>query len=601
MKTPSLLLVLLLIFNACEAQEYQITFKLDAHQIDLKEKIGIRGNIKPLSWDKDYPLTYNDTEGVFEATLNFKTSERNMRYKFTNSGELELEGADNRIVWFKANETVVAKHVFNEYNFYKKEKTNSLTYSPEQIKEDIEVLGNALQTIHPNLFKYRDSITLQQDLNDLEKALNTEPNIVNVFKEVSKFAAKIKCSHTFTNPWNQGPDVKKAIFFQPDKLPLTFNRIDKRMFIDKNVSENASLKKGMEIISIDSVPTEEIMTRLAAYITSDGNNYEKRLQRLTMSGASKFELFDIFYPLEFGSKASFQLELKDPTYGDTVRTTVEAVSKTHRNKLLREKFVDFGNTFEEGWQFEILNTKTALLRIDAFTIFSNDFDWKGFLNNAFKQTARQNIKNLIIDIRANEGGDTEVAEYILEHIISKPITIDIPAQTTRYWKIPEGLKKYISTWDKRPYDWGNKLEYIGNGRYEMQSMFVPNSKTYKPKKNNFKGKAYLLTSAENSSATHIMSTYAKKYKLATLVGQETGGNQKGLNGGYMFFLRLPNSRIELDIPVFGINILEDTPETHDGGIRPDILVQKSVDDLMNGVDTELQKTLQIIKDEQKLR
>jgi len=594
MKIQHLFLIVSLIFNSCQAQEYQITFKLDATQIEVKEAIGLRGNVKPLSWNKDYPLTYNDTEGVFEATLKFKTSKRNLRYKFTHDEEIELEGADHRIVWFKANETVVAKHIFNEYNFYEKETINSLTYTPEQIKEDIEVLGNALQTIHPNLFKYRDSIVLKQDLKDLEKSLNTDSNLVNVYQEISKFATKIKCSHTFTNPWNQGPDVKKAIFFQPDKLPLTFNRIGKRMFVDKNVSKNASIKKGMEIIAIDGISSQELMTRLANHITSDGNNYEKRLQRLTLSGAAKFEMFDIFYPLEFGSKTSFQLGLKNPKNGDTIQTTVKAISKTHRNKLLREKFADFGNTFEEGWQFEILDDQTALLRIDAFTIFSNDFDWKGFLDNTFEQTAKQHVKNLIIDIRANEGGDTEVAEYILEHIISKPITIDIPAQTTRYRKIPEHLKKYISTWDKRPYDWGNKLEYVGNGRYEMQSMFVPTRKTYKPKKNNFKGKVYLLTSAENSSATHIMSTYAKKYELATLVGQETGGNQKGLNGGYMFFLRLPNSRIELDIPVFGINILKDTPETYDGGIRPDIPVEKNVDDLISGADTEMKVVLENI-------
>lgn len=236
--------------------------------------------------------------------------------------------------------------------------------------------------------------------------------------------------------------------------------------------------------------------------------------------------------------------------------------------------------------------------MDSFAIFNTEFDWKDFLDNAFKTIESKGIKNLIVDIRFNEGGDTVVAEYILEHIINEPMTIEIPAQTTRYRKIPEELKKYISTWDKKPYDWGNKLEYTGNGKYEMQSIFVPTSKTYKPKKNNFNGKVFVLTSAENSSATHIMSTYVKKYELATLVGQETGGNQKGLNGGYMFFMRLPNSRVELDIPVFGINILKDTPTTYDGGILPDIIVEKNIEDLITGRDTELQRTLDIIKNGQ---
>ncbi len=586
--------VLTLFIVSCNAQEYQITFKLDANELEAERKLGLRGNVKPLSWKKDYPLSDEDGDGIYETTVKFKTSERNLRFKFTNNEKLELEGADNRIVWFKPNETIITAHIFDEYNYYSSETINTISYSPNQIKEDIEVLRNALQVIHPNLYKYRDSVSLQKDLSELQNTLAEKSNMIDVYREVSKFAAKIKCSHTFTNPWNQGPDIKKGIFFQPDKLPLTFNRISKQIFVDKNASQYQNIKKGMEIITIDSIPSEEIMTRLAAYITSDGNNYEKRLQRLTMSGASKFELFDIFYPLEFGSKTAFQIQLKDHASGDTIHARLEAISKTHRNKVLRERFPDFGNTFEEGWQFKILNKQTALLRIDAFTIFSNDFDWTGFLDKAFETINTEKTENLIIDIRANEGGDTEVAEYILERIITEPITIDIPAQTTRYRKIPEDLKKYISTWDKRPYDWGNKLEYKGNGRYEMQSMFVPTSATYKPRKNNFQGKVYLLTSAENSSATHIMSTYAKKYKLATLVGQETGGNQKGLNGGYMFFLRLPNSRIELDIPVFGINILKDTPDTYDGGIQPDVAIQKNVNDLINGEDTEMKAVLELI-------
>ncbi len=596
MKLSHLLILALLLTTSCNSQQYEITFQLDATQLPSKQTIGLRGNVKPLSWKKDLELSDMDKDGIYEATVKFKTTKRNLRFKFTQNGEPELQGADNRIVWFKPDETSITNHVFDEYNYYDLDRIAKLTYTNEQIKEDVEILAKTLNFIHPNLYKYRDSIDLQKDLVALEDALQKHPNIANVFGEISKFAAKIKCSHTFTNPWNQGPDVKKAIFFQPDKLPLTFNRIGKRLFVAKNASSSSDLKKGMEIIAIDSIPSEEIMTRLAAYITSDGNNYEKRLQRLTLSGAAKFEMFDIFYPLEFGSKKSFRLSLKDPLTGDTLHRRINAISKTRRNTILKERYTSFQNTFEEGWQFKILNAQTALLRIDAFTVFNNEFDWKGFLENSFETVLDKKIENLIIDIRANEGGDTEVAEYLLEHIISQPITIAIPPQTTRYRKIPKNLKPYISTWDKRPYDWGNKLAYLGNGRYEMQSIFVPTSKTYRPSKSNFKGQVFLLTSAENSSATHIMSTYAKKYKLATLVGQETGGNQKGLNGGYMFFHSLPNSGVELDIPVFGINILKDAPDTYDGGIRPDVVVEKSIEDLIAGDDTEMKVVLELIDD-----
>lgn len=593
MRILIIILISLFIFS-CDAQEYEVTFKVDMNQEKVSKNIALRGNVSPLSWEKDYQLIDANGDGIYEATIKFKTSKRNVRFKFSNDKELELYGSDNRILWFK-KESFITNYVFNEFNVYNEQKLEKLTYNEAKIKEDIMVLRETLEFIHPNLYKYRDSVQLNQDFKNLETNMLATPTLINAYKEVSKFAANIKCSHTFTNPWNQGPDVKMATFHQADKVPFTFNRIGKRLFLDKNASSNKQLKKGLEILSINDVSTKQIMTRLVNYITSDGNNYEKRLQRLTLSGASKFELFDIFFPLEFPNNGTFQLELKNHTTGEIQKTSVKAMSKTKRTRILKERYVHFDSSFKEGWKFDVLDSKTAKLSIESFAIFSSDFKWKNFLDSSFRTLNNRKIENLIIDIRGNEGGDAQVAEYILERIIKKSITVKLPAQTTAYRKIPENLKKYISTWDKRPYDWANKVKQLPDGNFKLKDAYAETSQTYKPRKGGFRGNIYLLTNAENSSATHIMATYVKKYNLATIVGQETGGNQKGLNGGYMFFHRLPNTRVELDIPVFSIKILEETSTTYDGGIKPDVLVEKNVNDLVNGVDTELNKILEIIE------
>ena len=109
-----------------------------------------------------------------------------------------------------------------------------------------------------------------------------------------------------------------------------------------------------------------------------------------------------------------------------------------------------------------------------------------------------------------------------------------------------------------------------------------------------RGKFFLMTDATNSSATHLMASYAKQIDGITLVGQETGGNQLGLNGSFIFFLRLPNTKIELDIPVVNMYVpMNKTPI--DGGVKPDIAIQKNPKDIVNGVDTELNRLLEIIQ------
>lgn len=57
---------------------------------------------------------------------------------------------------------------------------------------------------------------------------------------------------------------------------------------------------------------------------------------------------------------------------------------------------------------------------------------------------------------------------------------------------------------------------------------------------------------------------------------------KGITGGQMFFLTLPNSKIEMDIPLIATVPLTQQP---DEGIMPDVYVRPNVEDVARGVDT----------------
>ena len=63
----------------------------------------------------------------------------------------------------------------------------------------------------------------------------------------------------------------------------------------------------------------------------------------------------------------------------------------------------------------------------------------------------------------------------------------------------------------------------------------------------YTGRVWVLVGADNSSATFEFAQVVQRNRLATLVGQPTGGNQRGINGGAFFFVRLPKSGIELDL------------------------------------------------------
>lgn len=195
---------------------------------------------------------------------------------------------------------------------------------------------------------------------------------------------------------------------------------------------------------------------------------------------------------------------------------------------------------------------------------------------------------MVIDIRWNEGGQDEVLLFIGQNTAKQTIKIPQRIDLVRYNKISAELMPYLFTWDNTFFDLSTKTKPFKDDYF----LFMGDNITeIQPSKNAFEGNIYLLVNGSNSSATFYFAEIAKENKLATLIGEPTGGSQKGLNGGTMFFLRLPNSKIEIDIPIIG-TFSDDKPA---GGIAPDILVKPTIEDLIKGEDKVLKVTRDIIR------
>ena len=114
----------------------------------------------------------------------------------------------------------------------------------------------------------------------------------------------------------------------------------------------------------------------------------------------------------------------------------------------------------------------------------------------------------------------------------------------------------------------------------------------------FLGKIYVLTDASNSSATFTFALAIRQQRLGTLVGTPTGGSQRGINGGAFFFLTLPDSQLEIDLPLIGYF---PTTEQPDEGLTPDILIPATARDIAKGLDPIFQASSGWLREEQKHR
>lgn len=455
------------------------------------------------------------------------------------------------------------------------------------LREDVAILRQAYEALHPGLYRYNTKEQMDAHFQALEKEFDRDRPLPEAYLAISIFLAKVKCGHTYANFYNQKKEIVDALFKRSDRLPFYFRWIGRRMFVTKNFS-NMQLPPGTEVLAIDGVPVGEILDRLLPITRADGSNDAKRVSLLEVRGTDEWETFDIFFSLFYPtSKTTRKIEIRDYETQRITNHEVRGLSHEERFAPLaaeREKEKGDGPV----WSFKDSGKDVAILKMRTFALYNSKWDWRGFLEQSFSELNKRNVKHLVLDIRGNEGG-LDVGNVLVEHLSEKKSAQVSYQRLVRYRKTPVNLNSYLDTWDPSFKDWGQDAVDFKDGFFLLKS--DPETKSAS-KKSVFRGRTFVFIDAVNSSAAFQFAQLIKENKLGTLVGTPTGGNQRGINGGAFFFLRLPNSNIEVDVPLIGRFPTKDMP---DAGILPDILVEPTVDDIARGVDAELQAVLKTIR------
>ncbi len=109
-----------------------------------------------------------------------------------------------------------------------------------------------------------------------------------------------------------------------------------------------------------------------------------------------------------------------------------------------------------------------------------------------------------------------------------------------------------------------------------------------PRGPRFTGEVRVLIGPQNSSATFGFAQMVQRERLGALVGETTGGNRRGINGGAFYFLRLPATGFEVDLPLIGTFHQKPQPDT---GIQPDISIPRTAEAIARGRDPVMEAAL----------
>ena len=452
------------------------------------------------------------------------------------------------------------------------------------IRGDIAILRRAYEQLHPGLYRYSTPAEMSARFDQLERDFSADQSMGQAYLTLSRFLGTVRCGHTYANFFNQSETVSKALLEGRNRLPFHFRWLGGHIVVTRNLSSEPTLQPGTQILFIDGIATDQILSALIPYARADGGNDAKRRALLEVQGYDGIETFDVFYPLLFPVHVDgFALRIRTP---DGIgRNLIAAPHGPEDRKLAMSIETD---PDAPQWTFAMQGA-VGVLTTPNWALYDSKWDWRGFLDGVFAELASNKAKGLIVDVRGNEGG-LDCGHDIMARLIDKDLPLGGDERRVRYRTTPPDLDRYLKTWDKSFRNWGDDAVDLGTGFYRLKAD-GGDIEVIAPKGPRFTGNVVVLTDAQNSSATFQFSQRVQKLGLGKLCGGPTGGNQRGINGGAFFFLELPGSGLEADVPLIGRFPLTPKP---DAGLTPDIAVDVTAQDIAAGRDRVMETALATI-------
>lgn len=234
--------------------------------------------------------------------------------------------------------------------------------------------------------------------------------------------------------------------------------------------------------------------------------------------------------------------------------------------------------------FDTLNKRTGYILIKDFVMDKKDF--KKEIESVFYQIQQDSLTNLIIDIRNNPGGNSELADILTSYVYDRPYKANSKILIKRSEQYYRYLRGYFSWWFRPFLKFIKQIEdykntSIGETYEDVKGNKYPIKTAYR-----FEGKKYLLINSNTFSTALGFATVFKDYNIGEIIGEPTKSEVNEFGDIYPF--DLPNSG--LWVWCSAKRYIRPSGDLTIGGLEPDIFIK-------DGNDEILKSTIDLIRNQ----
>ncbi len=392
-------------------------------------------------------------------------------------------------------------------------------YSRAALVADVQTLTGYLEEVHPNMYH---NISRKEYARLKQKslaALHDGMSLEEAWLQLGPLLGALGEGHSYLDfPATAVAQIKAA----PGAIfPLTFQSFDGKYFVvSADYSIEGQLLPGDRIVSINHIPAPALVDKLSAHL----------------GGLQSWRALDVCremigYLYVYQVRSPFHITyLRDNVQHEVTIKGLDYAAYREQKKAKAMPVADK----KPDQVFRYLDSANAYLAVN--TLMQEPAAFKLFLDSVFTQLQQRPVPKLIIDIRLNGGGDSELGQILLGYLTDKPFRMAGGVK----WKVSATYKKVLNERSGGKAEEENRFYFDKkNGDIITFETETPRAPAAQPLR--FKGKVVVLIGTHTFSSANMLANAIGDYHLATLMGQPTG--EPANDYGEIIQLELPNTKL----------------------------------------------------------